>query len=994
MAKNGMAHVTQCLKKLVDTQTSDRDLLRRFLEHEDEGAFETLVRRHDRLVRSAIGKVMGSSAEAEDAYQATFLVLVRRARAIDWRPGLGSWLYGVAHQVAVKAQARNTKRVRLKGAAKQQSILPPDLSWQEACDLLHAELDRLPDQYRMPLLLCYLEGKTREEAAAALGVTSGTVKGRIRRGCDMLRDRLARRGVALSVGLLAMLAAPTRTPAAIASPSAVVAAVRGAAQASVTELAREVVMGVVFAKLAKALAIGVLAIGLIAALVAAGGLAAQTKPPETPPPAAQTKSETPATPGDQPAAEPAKEGNEDAIVIKGGVFGPDGKPVAGAKVRFLDAVAEADKDGAYRVAFARPAGDRGAFTKTARYWYVVAATAEGFGPDIRPIGTADRDGHLDLHLVKDDVPIEGRILDLEGRPVAGATVRVARLNAVADENLDLFLKAWKKGPEEAMGIAPALPVMMGPKGGAAKESARPQWRKLSSPEQWGFLNPVTTDKDGKFRLTGVGRERFVELAISGETIQSAQVKVVTRQGIDVKDLSKPDPEYFKQNGPFVKPIFLPFPPLYGSTFEHLVGPTKPLVGVVRDKATGKPLAGVRILGRVGSRNINEIRDIETVSDEKGQYKLTGLAKAERYPIGAVAKERTAYLPQARELNDTEGLKPLQADFDLVRGVTVQGRLIDQATGKPASGTVSYALLPANPHFVDEGRVGGPVGEAVLQRQTVGERGDFQLTVFPGAGVLSAQADDGRYLPIVVAPEDQKKGVSVGGLGVNGATFVHGHAYRVIDAAEGVEPLKIDLELLTGRTLTGTVVGPDGQPLAGAVGILAPEITFGFRSASPTLRLEKDSAKFTVDNMDPRQPPLLIFRHPEKNLAGQLEVRGGEKEPLTARLQPGGKLTGRLLDAAGQPLADARIDLRLSPKAGPAPQRHAFLARVKTDMEGRFTMEAILPETELLLLVGVADKDNELGRTIHSVNDLTWKAGEAKDLGDVKTQHKMKPAGNE
>src|SRR5205807_465600 len=130
--------------------------------------FEALVRRHERLIRSAVGRVLSDPDDADDAFQATFLVLIRRARSIDWRAGLGPWLYGVAHRVAVKARDAGRTRVRKEAGARPAGAEPPpDLSWREACALLHAELDRLPDRYRLPLLLCYLEGKTRDEAAAA-----------------------------------------------------------------------------------------------------------------------------------------------------------------------------------------------------------------------------------------------------------------------------------------------------------------------------------------------------------------------------------------------------------------------------------------------------------------------------------------------------------------------------------------------------------------------------------------------------------------------------------------------------------------------------------------------------------------------------------------------------------------------------------------------------------------------------------------------------------
>src|SRR5262249_40887348 len=158
---------------------------------------------------------------------------------------------------------------------------------------------------------------------------------------------------------------------------------------------------------------------------------------------------------------------------------------------------------------------------------------------------------------------------------------------------------------------------------------------------------------------------------------------------------------------------------HGSTFEHLVGPTKPVAGVVRDRATGKPLAGVRVVGRVGSQVLHDIRDIETVTDAKGHYRLTGLPKAEQYPLTAATREWAVYLPHGKERNDTEGLKPLDVDFELERGVPVRGRLIDKATGKPVPGMVEYNLLPGNPYLASRGLL----QQFIYQRQFVTADGD-------------------------------------------------------------------------------------------------------------------------------------------------------------------------------------------------------------------------------------------------------------------------------
>src|SRR5215218_3156633 len=194
MARDGVARLVH---RLADPggydRATDRELLGWFAEDRDERAFEALVRRHGRLVRSAACRVLADPNDIDDAVQATFLVLVRRAGRSDWRADAGPWLYGVAHRVAVRLRARSRRRPGPLGEHDPAApASQPDLPLREACDLLHAELDRLPERYRLPLLLCYLEGQTRDQTAVALGVSVGTVKGRVRRGCELLRRRLAR----------------------------------------------------------------------------------------------------------------------------------------------------------------------------------------------------------------------------------------------------------------------------------------------------------------------------------------------------------------------------------------------------------------------------------------------------------------------------------------------------------------------------------------------------------------------------------------------------------------------------------------------------------------------------------------------------------------------------------------------------------------------------------------------------------------------------------
>jgi RNA polymerase sigma factor (sigma-70 family) len=187
---------------------SDRELLERFVAHRDEDAFTALVRRHARLVQGTCQRVLHDRADAEDAFQATFLVLARKAGSLRWRHSVAPWLYAVAHRVALKARARRARRLRHEGrAAPPRDPSAADLAWQELRQALDEELHALPERYRSVVLLCCLEGLARDEAAGRLGCSTGAVKGRLERGREMLRVRLARRGLLPSSVLLGALLA-------------------------------------------------------------------------------------------------------------------------------------------------------------------------------------------------------------------------------------------------------------------------------------------------------------------------------------------------------------------------------------------------------------------------------------------------------------------------------------------------------------------------------------------------------------------------------------------------------------------------------------------------------------------------------------------------------------------------------------------------------------------------------------------------------------------
>jgi RNA polymerase sigma factor (sigma-70 family) len=186
----------------------DAQLLERFLDGDREAAFAALVRRHGPLVLSVCRRVLGQAEDAEDAFQATFLVLARRVKSVRKVDSLAAWLHGVALRLARKMRASACRRRR----HEQQATLPqapetPDLSVREVWAALHEELARLPEPERQPLLLCHLEGLTQEQAARQLGWPRGTLKRRLERGRARLRAALTRRGCALGIPLLTGLVA-------------------------------------------------------------------------------------------------------------------------------------------------------------------------------------------------------------------------------------------------------------------------------------------------------------------------------------------------------------------------------------------------------------------------------------------------------------------------------------------------------------------------------------------------------------------------------------------------------------------------------------------------------------------------------------------------------------------------------------------------------------------------------------------------------------------
>ena len=195
---------------------SEWQLLERYLDCRDEAAFEALVTRHGPMVLSVCRRMLADWTDVEDAFQATFLVLVRRARHLGPHDAIGPWLYGVATRVAMRSRSEAARRRRFQPITSEVPAVALDRSIanREIGDILDQELSRLPSKYRHPVVLCYLEGQTHEEAARQLKWPIGTVKGRLARARGLLQSRLVRRGLTPAVGALSLALSPD-SPAAL-----------------------------------------------------------------------------------------------------------------------------------------------------------------------------------------------------------------------------------------------------------------------------------------------------------------------------------------------------------------------------------------------------------------------------------------------------------------------------------------------------------------------------------------------------------------------------------------------------------------------------------------------------------------------------------------------------------------------------------------------------------------------------------------------------------
>jgi RNA polymerase sigma factor (sigma-70 family) len=922
---------------------TDRQLLDHFAAQRDESAFTALVARHGPMVLRVCRRVLGHEQDAEDAFQATFLVLAKNSTSIRRREALPGWLHGVAYRIAMKAK-RSAARRRNHEARSQRNPVPSrnwvsdpaDPSWKEVREALDQEIQALPTHHRSAFVACILEGKSVSEAAAELACKAGTVSCWLARARTCLRRRLSRRGIELTA-LLAAIAVAESSVAAVPTALAKttigfglsVAAGNSAAGVIPTHIAA-LAAGVTRAMFLTKTKIAV-AILFFAALIGGAGAwvhQALAMPED------DTKADAKRSEETKPQAANEKTGS---VSVRGRVLDPEGRSVKGARLIFLygssrkypeKAWATTAADGRFEFPVDNKLLEDPWYENNRDGTYVVAG-ADGYGcafAKLPPWTASD----VTLQLVKDDVPIQGRLLDLQGKPVAGATVRVDDMVYFAKkDDLEPWLKAATAGEAHSDSHLTTL------------------W----SPAYGALIAPVMTATDGTFTIKGVGRERLVNLRIDGPTIVTQQILAMTRTRDMIrvpadKPMAGASATYFGR---------------YAASFDLVVPPTKPIVGKVFDKATGKPLAGVT----VHTYFISGMKDIHNnlirvKTDKDGKYRIVGLPKGQGNRIGTQVDD-LPYLPAFESVPDTPGLEPVAVDFALQRGVWVKGRVTDKATGKTVASGIEYFALSDNPHL-NNVRLDDTNWHPTM------DDGTFRTVVMPGPGILAVRSTYERYRKGIGA--DRIKGHRLeGGLETlrTRPYLLHPINYHVlvpIDPKPDSESITCDVVLDPGRTLKGNVVGPDGQPLAGA--FVTGEKPMSSWSSEPL----KD-AEFTMESFGDDESRLIQAMHEGKKLAGSLVVQGKDKEPVRIQLEPWGSVTGRLVKPDGEPMTNVVVDI-------------GYHFRVRPGKDGKFRLDGLSRGLKYSVHV-VKDPGSGLEISGKNIQDITIKPGETKDLGDIQVK---------
>jgi RNA polymerase sigma factor (sigma-70 family) len=928
-------------------QATDAQLLERFALRREEAAFAAILQRYGPMVLGVCRRVLQQAEDAEDAFQATFHALIRRAASIDRRQALACWLHRVAVRTALRARHRQERRRRHERLAppRPQPDFIATVAWRDLQPVLDEEVQRLPEKYRVPFVLCYLEGKTYAGAGQQLHCLPGSVSRRLARAREILRRRLTRRGLALPAGVLAAALSGHASAAALPAPLATAttrAALLSAAGGTITPGVAALVEGGTNAirttpgKLIPALLLFAGLLGGSLGLLASSTPAEPTRP-EGPGP---SRAAGPAAPRHTHQAAAKKAEPEARMTVTGHVLDADGKPAAGADVAVL---AWANNPNRVQRAYARwrvlghgKTDAQGAFRltvpRTSRqgYWCACAlARAAGHG-----LARADFDPDaarpdVQVRLPREQV-IHGRLVDLQGKPAAGVQVLLSQLKSPPAGKQPFY-------------VMPYITFMDPPR-------ELPPWPA-----------PTATDAQGRFTFRGLGTD----------WAGAVQAR---------------DDRFARQEFPFDLKDRKGAQPLTGA-----LAPAQVLTGTVTYGDTHQPVPHARLFVvsrpdlRPGGR---PSQLMEGRADGNGRFRLTPFA-APHFEVIAVPPPGTPYLLRTKSIQwpKADVIKQ-EVDFPLVRGILVRGQVTEKPSGKPVAGaSVSFVQnRNNNPLFRPDTSTSW---DEVQQIGVSDKDGTFQLPVLPGPGHLLVCGPTPDYVKVETSLQKLE------GLPISSDHRYYLDAVLPLHLKPQPGPHQLAITLRRGVTLTGQVLDPDGKPVARALMLCRTYLPRGYLHNNMRPK-DVEDGRFELPGCDPDRPAEVFFLDPAHQLGTVVrlspkELRG---QPATVRLQRCGTARTRLVDADGKPLANLRchVDLVITPGIPWAESvrqkgliaETAFVSsldpkgyeNLRSDARGWVTLPTLIPGATHSLTASPS------GRGLIYLKTFQVEAGKMLDLGDL------------
>jgi RNA polymerase sigma factor (sigma-70 family) len=924
-----LQHIRGLLAAEHTSQLPDRLLLERFTQRREEEAFAALVRRHGPLVHSVCRRVLGNAHDAEDAFQAAFLVLARKADCIRQQNSLGCWLYRVAYHTAVQARRRAADRQRHERQVPLKPTVGPltEVTGRELLAVLDEELRQLAERHRAPLVLCCLEGKTRDEAAQELGWSLGTLKRRLEQARERLRQRLTRRGLTLPAALLtATLAQGTATAsisAALANTTvgAAMMGASGQATGTINALANSVAHTPRTARLGSAmvvaLIVGAIALGLSLSSApttaqSQGGTAGATDSPR----------------GRQQPAPPTPQRAEGKMTVQGRVLDADGKPVAEAPVAVVAEDQRTDyswrarspqpevlgqtrtaADGRFLLTVPQTSSNRQAFVK-------VLAAVPGHGLSEIALDPDAARQDVTLRLGREHV-VRGRLLDLQGVPAANVRVSL----------VSLLEQSPRDGPNS---------FLQRPAGLASWPAA------------------VKTDAQGRVELRGLRPGLKVTLAIHDDRYAHQTLEIAT-SGKEA-----------------------------GAPFTWSLAPVQVLEGRVVCDDTGRAVPNIRLrveslrVRQEGNVNVRSVHGpVDAQTDDEGRFRINPLP-GDEFRVTAYAPPGQPYLTYAEHFVRRKGAVKQDVEVRLPRGTLVRGTVKEAGSGKPVAGARIYFHRRQEINLVDA------YYEGFYVPGVTDAEGKFRMAVLARPGTLLVAGPTWDFLHVETNAHQLARGRP-------GGQRWYPDALREVDLKPGEAEFVADFTLRRGVTVKGTLVGPDGRPVKDALMYCRTQLGEGFMYRGWPWRIT--DGRFELPGCDPDKGVPVFFLAPRDGLGAVVELPGKQPagDPITVRLQRCGSATIRFADKKGKPQArfEPTVSLVLTPGISltgePVLDKGVgtdvgYLPRElvsRADAEGRMTLGNLIPGATYR----VVDWESLFARPTNQ-RDFSVQPGQAVDLGTL------------